>query len=130
MHFGPKKCSVDLHIPWLENVSTSSETQIKTAVNHCFFAIEPCIVYTPRQFLLATNKDVLPTFHHRNVIYQFLCHCDSQYVGILPKSILQGHTPIDCRYPSCSSQSNKSLFKTSCSAIRQHLLQNPSCVHK
>ena len=43
------------------------ETQIKTAVKRCFFAVEPGIVYTARQLLLVTNSDVPPAFHHSDV---------------------------------------------------------------
>ena len=42
--FGPKKCPVYLHLPWLGNVSLRYEMQIKTAVKRCYFAVEPCIV--------------------------------------------------------------------------------------
>ena len=31
--------------------------------------------------LPATKKDVLPSHHHSNVIYQIVSHCDSRYVG-------------------------------------------------
>ena len=55
--------------------------QIKTAVKHCYFAVEPCIVYTTRQLLPAAKKGVLPAFHQSNIVYQFLCHCNSRYVG-------------------------------------------------
>ena len=43
---GPKKCPVYLHLPWLGNISIRCEMQIKTAVKRCYFAVEPCIVYT------------------------------------------------------------------------------------
>ena len=43
---GPKKCPVYLHLPWLGNVSVRYEMQIKTAAKSCYFALEPCIVYT------------------------------------------------------------------------------------
>ena len=109
---------------WLENVLERFRTQIKTAVKHCFFAIKHRIVYTTRQLLTATIKDVLPASNHSNVIYQCLCHCDSRFVGRtsqrlqlsikqhVPKSILQGHTSHDHRYPSRSSQSNRNLPET------------------
>ena len=73
---GQKKCPVYLHLPWLGNVSMRYETQIKTAVKRCYFAVEPCIVYTIRQLLPEAKKDVLPAFHQSNIVYQFLCHCD------------------------------------------------------
>ena len=40
-----------------------------------------CYFYTLRQLLKAIKKDVLPSHHHSNVIFQFVCHCDSRYVG-------------------------------------------------
>ena len=43
---GPKKCPVYLYLPWLGNVLMRYEMQIKTAANCCYFAVEPCIVYT------------------------------------------------------------------------------------
>ena len=45
-HFDPKKCPLYLRLPWLENVSTSFENQIKTVIKRCFFGVEPRIVYT------------------------------------------------------------------------------------
>ena len=47
----------------------------------CFFSVEPRVIFTTRQLLPATKKDVLPSYRDSNVIYQFVCHCDSQYVG-------------------------------------------------
>ena len=76
-----KKSPVYLHIPWIENVSMKFEKQITSAVKRCFFSVEPRVVFTIRQLLPATKKDVLPSHHQNNVIYQFLCHCDSRYVG-------------------------------------------------
>ena len=75
--------------------------QIKTAVKRCDFPVEP---RTTRQLLPAAQKDVLSASHQSNVVYQFLCHCDSRYVGHtsqrlqqrikqhVPKTILQVHT--------------------------------------
>ena len=78
---GPKKCLVYLHLSWLENVSTKFEKQITTAIQRCYFVVETRVVFTTKPLLSATKKDVLPAYHHNNVIYQFVCHCDSRYVG-------------------------------------------------
>ena len=43
------------------------------------------VVFTTRSLLPATKKDVIPAHHHNNVIYQFVCHCNSRYVGRHPK---------------------------------------------
>ena len=76
-----KKCPVYLHIPWIGNVSMKFEKQITSAVRRCFFFVEPRVIFNTRQLLPATKKDVLSSHHRVNVIYQFVCHCDSRYVG-------------------------------------------------
>ena len=76
-----EKCPVYLHIPWIGNVSMKFEKQITFAVKRCFFSVELRVIFTTRQLLPAIKKDVLLSHHHSNVIYQFLCHCDSRYVG-------------------------------------------------
>ena len=117
--------------------------QIKTADKHCYFAVEPHIVYTTRQLLPAALNDVLPTSHQNNIVYQFLCHCDSPYVGHtsqrlqqrikqhVPKNILHGLTSQDRSTFARSFKPIRSLkAETSFSAIGQHLLQNPTCVRE
>ena len=143
MQLGSKKCPVYLHLPWLGNVSMRYEMQIKTAVKRCYFAVKPCIVYTTRQLLPAAKKDVPPAFHQSNIVYQFLCHCDSRYVGRtsqrlqqriqqhVPKTILQEHISQDRSTLACSCKRTRSFkAETSFSAIRQHLLQNPTCARE
>ena len=143
MQLGPKKCPVYLYLPWLGNVSMRYEMQIKTAVKRCYFAVEPCIVYTTRQLLPAAEKDVLPAFHQSNSVYQFLCHCDSRYVGRtsqrlqkrikqhVPKTILQEHISQNRGTLARSCKPIRSFkAETFFSAIGQHLLQNPTCARK
>ena len=139
----PKKCPVYLHLLWLGNVSLRYEMQIKTAVKRCYFAVEPCIVYITRQLLPVAKKDVLPAFHQSNIVYQFLCHCDSRYVGHtsqrlqqrirqhVPKTILQEHISQDRSTLARSCKLIRSFkAKTSFSAIGQHLLQNLTCARE
>ena len=134
------KCPVYLHFPWLGKVSIRYEMQIKTAVKHCYFAVEPCIVYTTsKQLLPAAEKDILPASHQSNIVYQFLCHCDSRYMGRtcqlqqrikqhVSKTILQGPTFQDRSTLARSCKPIRSLkAETSFSAIGQHLLQHPTC---
>ena len=119
--------------------------QIKTAVKHCYFAVEPCIVYTTRQLLPVAKKDALPAFYQSNIVYQFLCHCDSWYVGRtgtsqrlqqrikqhVPKTILQKHISQDQSTMVRSCKPIRSFkAETPFSAIRQHLLQNPTCARE
>ena len=133
-----KKCPVYLHIPWIGNVSMRFEKQITSAVKRCFFSVEPRVVFTTRQLLPATKKDVLPSHHQNNVIYQFVCHCDSRYVGRtsqrleerikqhIPKSITNPPTPHTRQsLPRPGKDTSPRQFHES--AIGQHLLDNAQC---
>jgi len=133
-----KKCPVYLHVPWIGNVSMKFEKQITSAVKRCFFSVETRVVFTTRQLLPATKKDVLPSHHQNNVMYQFLCHCDSRYVGRtpqrleerikqhIPKSIANPPTPhIRQSLPRSGKDTNPRQFHES--VIGQHLLDNAQC---
>ena len=133
------KCPVYLHVPWIGNVSMRFEKQVISAVKRCYFAVEPRVVFTTRQLLSATKKDVLPSHHQSNVIYQFVCHCDSRYVGRtsqrleqrikqhVPNSIINPPTSQnrESRSRSCKANSRPQQFHES--AIGQHLLDNAQC---
>ena len=129
---------VYLHIPWIGNISTKLEKQITSAVKRCFFSVEPRVVFTTRQLLPATKKDVLPSHHQNNVIYQFVCHCDGRYVGRtsqrleerikqhIPKSITNPPTPhIRQSLPHPGKATSPRQFHES--SIGQRLLDNAEC---
>jgi len=95
-------------------------------------------VFTTRQLLPATKRDVLPSHHQNNVIYQFLCHCDSRYVGRtsqrleekikqhIAKSITNPPTPhIRQSLPRLGKDTSPRQFHES--AIGQRLLNNAQC---
>ena len=118
--FGPKKCPVYLRLPWLGSVSTRFEKQVKSAVKQCFSAVEPCVAYSTKELLPATNKDVLPALQKSNVIYQFSCHCDSQYVGHTSQRLqdrIKQHVPKSIR--SCSSSQKRLLPARCCKSSTQ-----------
>ena len=115
-----------------------AKKQITSAVKHCFFSVELRVVFTARQLLPATTKDVLPSHHQNNVIYQFVCHCDSRYVGCtsqrleerikqhIPKSITNSPTPhIRQSLPRPGKDTTPRQFHES--AIGQDLLDNAQC---
>ena len=135
------KCPVYLHIPWIGDVSTKFEKQITSAVKRCFFSVEPRVVFTTRQLLPATKKDVLPSHQHSNLIYQFKCHCDSRYVGRTSQRLeerIKQHVPRSISNPAATCEDRQSLSRA-CkarsgrtqqfheSAIGQHLLDNIEC---
>ena len=45
------------------------------------YCMEPRVVYSADELLSDTHKDVMLALQNSNVIYQFLCHCNSRYVG-------------------------------------------------
>ena len=100
-----EKCPVYLHIPLIGNVSMKFEKQITSAVKRCFFSVEPRVIFNTRQLLPAIKKDVLPSHHHSNVIYQFVCHCDSRYVGRTSQRLeerIKQHIPRSIANPPAS----------------------------
>ena len=134
--------TVYLHVPWLGNVSTRFEKQITTAVKRCYFAVEPRVVFTTRQLLPTTKKDVLPSHHSSNLIYEFKCHCDSRCVGRtsqrlqerikqhIPKSITNCPASQSRRSlprPCKDNSSSQPLLLFHQSAIGQHLIDNKQC---
>ena len=134
-----EKCSVYVHAPWIGNISMKFEKQITSAVKRCFFSVEPRVIFNTRQILPAIKKDVLPSHHHSNVIYQFVCHCDSRYVGRMSQRLeerIKQHVPRSTANPPASH--NRQSLSRSCkantrpqqfheSSIGQHLLDNAQC---
>ena len=82
---------------------------------------------------------MLPSHHHSNVIYQFLCNCDSRYVGRTSQRLeeqIKQHVPRSIANPPASH--NLQSLSRSCkakirpqqfheSANGQHLLDNVQC---
>ena len=104
-----------------------------------FFSVEPRVIFNTQQLLPAIKKDVLPSHHHSNVIYQLMCHWDSRYVGRTSQRLeeqIKQHVPRSIANPSASH--NRQSLSRSCkantrpqqfheSAIGQHLLDNAQC---
>ena len=134
-----EKCPVYLHNPCIGNVSIKFKKQITSAVKCCFFSFKPRVIFNTRQLLRATKKDVLLSHHHSNVIYPFVCHCHSRYVGRTSKRLeeqIKQHVPRSIANPPASH--NRQSLSRSCkanippqqfhkSAIGQHLLDNAQC---
>ena len=113
------------------------DKQITSAVKRCFFSVKPRVIFT--NLLPVTKKDVLLSHHHSNVIYQFVCHYNSRYVGRTSQRLedrIKQHVPRFIANPP-ASHNRQSLFR-SCKAnirpqqfhksvIGQHLLNNAQC---
>ena len=127
--FGPKKCPIHLHFPWLGSVSTRFEKQVKSAIKQCFSAEEPRVVYSTNELFSATNKDVLPALQKSNVLYQFSCGCDSRYVGRSSQRLqdkIKQHVPKSIR--SCSSSQKRLLPARRCKSPTQTNTQSLASV--
>ena len=70
-----------LKLPWIGKNSLKFERKIKLSINNCFGEVQPRVVFSTRRILPAIHKDVLPTFQQSNVVYEYVYHCDSRYVG-------------------------------------------------
>ena len=79
--FGPEKCPVYLRAPWIGSASQQLEHQVKSAVQNCYGAVSPHLIFLSQCMLPAAKKDVLPANQRSMVIYEYVCHCDSRYVG-------------------------------------------------
>ena len=79
--FGPEKCPVYLRAPWIGSASQQLEHQVKSAVQNCYVAVSPRLIFLSQCMLPAAKKDVLPANQRSVVIYEYVCHCDSRYIG-------------------------------------------------
>ena len=124
-----------LIIPWIDKPSTNLEKDVKTAVENCYGYVSTRLVFTSKHMLPVARKDVLPTIQKSLVIYQYKCHCNSQYVGRTSQRLqdrTKQHAPQWLRQqltrprrfqPHRSCKRNDT--KPDCdSAIGQHFLDN------
>ena len=113
--------------------------QITSAVKRCFFSVKPRVIFNTCPLLPAIKKEVLPSHHYSNVIYQFVCHCDSQYISHTSQCLeepIKQHIPRSIANPPAlhNHQTLSRCCKTNIhpqqfhkSAIGQHLLDNTQC---
>ena len=139
--FGPEKCPVYLRAPWIGSASQQLEHQVKSAVQNCFGAVSPRLIFSSQSMLPVAKKDVLPANQRSMVIYEYVCHCDSRYVGRttqrlqerikqhVPKAIRQKTSQPTRTQPNrkCKAKSKTQFEPESDSAIGQHLLESNQC---
>ena len=149
--FGPEKCPVYLRAPWIGSASQQLEQQVKSAVQNCYGAVSPRLIFSSQCMLPAAKKDVLPANQRSMVIYEYVCHCDSRYVGRTTQRLqerIKQHVPKAIRQKTTLTQEQgthrsqptrtqpnrkrKAKSRTqfepeSDSAIGQHLLESNQC---
>ena len=92
------------------------------------------IVCFSKKMLPSFLKNVLPAHQRSNIVYKYLCHCNSVYVGRTSQRLeerIRQHVPKfirnriksqkDLPRRQCKSTQNAPVFD---SAISQHLLDN------
>ena len=137
---GPQKCPVYLKLPWIGDSSSHFERKIKMSINDCFGSVQPRIIFSTRRIWPITHKDVLPTLKQSNVVYQYVCRCDSRYVGRTSQRLqdrINQHVPKFIRNKTVQERrqpersSTITTWTPSCdSAIGTHLLKNKICADK
>ena len=125
---GPDRCSVYLRLPYIGSNSNVYGMRVKTAVTKCFYSVSPRIIFCSRPILPGATKDVLPTLHKSDVIYQYTCSCDQKYVGRTGQRLLariRQHVPI---YLLEVKKTGIPTTRTPSTAIGKHLKANQVCL--
>ena len=132
-----QKMSCYVKLAWIGENSLKFERKIKLTINNCFGVVQPLVVFSTRRILPVIHKDVLPTFQQSNVVYEYVCYCDSRYVGQtsqrlqdrirqnVPKSI-RNRTGKERKQPERPGKL-ANLIPHCDSAIENHLLYNQKC---
>ena len=135
---GPQKCPVYLRLPWIGKISFKFESQIKSAVQKRYGAVDSSILFSTRKLLPAIHKVTLPSTHQSMVVYQYVCCCDCRYMGRtsqrlhdriaqhIPKSIRNKSIPSKT-LPTHDCKTKISTIHNCDSAIGLYLLQNDEC---
>ena len=128
---GPKKCRIYMRLPYIGNISNRFDKEISRAVGRCFGQVDVCTHFSSQAMLPRARKDPLPALSKSNVIYGFVCHCGSAYVGRTSHRLrkrMNEHVPSYFRKRK-PNQAKPSKRKYS-SAIAEHLCRNEKCGEK
>ena len=66
---------------WIGSAFRQLEYQIKSAAQNCYGAVPPRLIFSSQCMLPAAKKDVVRVNQRSMVIYEYVCHSDSRYVG-------------------------------------------------
>jgi hypothetical protein len=121
------KTPVYLHLPYIGPVSNRFEKQAVNAVQNTFDSVRLRVIFRTRRPLNGIVKDVSPITDNNNVIYQFKCHCDSEYIGRTSQRFhirRDQHVTAPMRKWMCDFKQRPTGDVT---AIGEHLLSNLEC---
>ena len=127
--YGPKKCPVYIHLPYIGSVSERFNKQLENIVGKTYASVRLRTVFQTRRPLSGISKDRSPTHDINNVIYKFKCHCDSEYVG---RTSQRFHLRRDQHVPKMikdwvNGKSPRPFHRQYFTSIGQHLYDNPTC---
>ena len=149
--FGPEKCPVNLKAPCIGSASQQFEHQIKSAVQNCYKAVSLRLIFSSQCMLSAAKKDAQSANQRSMVIYKYVCHWDSRYVGRTTQRLqerIEQHVAKAIRQRAtltheqgshrsqptrtqpnrkCKAKSKTRFEPESDSAIGQHLLKSNQC---
>ena len=141
--FGPEKCPVYLRAPWIGSASQQLEHQVKSVVQNWYGAVSPRLIFS--------SQCMLPVNQRSTVIYEYVFHCDSRYVGRTTQRFqerIKQHVPKAIRQKTtltqeqgthrsqptrtqpnrnCKAKSKTQFEPESDSATGQHLLESNQC---
>ena len=104
--FGPPKCPAYFTLPWIGSASQSFADKIASSVYRSYHAVNQRSIFNTRPAFNSMNKKKLPIFKQSNLIYEFVCRCNSTYIGMtcqrlevrvkqhIPRSLLSGRINI------------------------------------
>ena len=87
--FGPEKCPLYLRAQWIGSASQQLEYHIKTAFRNCYGAVAPRTVFLKPMHATRCQKQSATYQSKSMVIYEYVCRCDSQYVGCTARRFLE-----------------------------------------
>ena len=126
--FGPKKCPVYLHLPYIGNVSSRFEEQTSKAVESTYHSVHLRVVYRTRRPLNGVVKDVSPITELNNTVYKFKCHCSGEYIGRTSCRLhIRRDQHVTMRIRKWIDNDFNDPPTGDATAIGEHLLSSPEC---
>ena len=129
---------VYLRLPYIGPISEVYRKQLVKAVEGCFSNVKLRTIFGTKTLFNGPPKDRTPTLDLQNVVYKFVCRCDSVYVERTTHRLqkrIKEHAPVSL-LNACKSttdpidiilKSNGKPYATKLTSIGQHLKESPKC---
>ena len=124
--FDPPKCPVYSRLLCVVFASESFANTIASSVYHCYHAVNLRPIFTSMPTFNSTNTDKQPIFKQSNLIYKFVCRCNSTYIGMTCQR-LKVRVRQHISRSLLSGRLTSGHFQAIDSAISEHFLTKNSC---